>query len=488
MPSNASPVGPTMTRRVQRVGPTMTRQTPSQQQPASEHVRKQAEVKDQSCIDDPTWVDQDGDGCAAYAKHIQNNEISQSEACEYSDGAAKLHCPATCGLCKQKPGLLGSLFGMLGSMSESAPEVNPSSIVRLEAAKHPHVEAPSELEKVNEPCKDDPDWVDADGDNCAVYADHIASKLLTQDEACMYGNGNARDHCRVTCGTCIRNEDLSKEKISSASAPIPSPHWAPVSPKLVPAPSGPMVPPSPAPHKETCADDPEWKDQDGDGCTVYAARIQADEVSLDEACSYQEEAAKRHCPMTCNMCSEKTTTPTASPTIASPEEQKTCMDDLDWVDQDGDGCVAYATAIKAGSITQAEACDYSDGKAKERCPVTCDMCPPTASSPVHQNLSVNTKPKPPTMTPRDPNTSIVKQGACIDDPDWVDQDGDNCAAYAKAIKEGHTTQVEACGYSSGDAKQHCLVTCNSCPRIHSSQQKLPHSPPSTEASKATQFV
>merc|ERR1719428_1053339 len=73
-------------------------------------VRTEIEMKKGLCVDDKIWVDDDGDGCAVYAKHIQNNEISQSDACEYSDGAAKLHCPATCGKCQQQSGIISGII------------------------------------------------------------------------------------------------------------------------------------------------------------------------------------------------------------------------------------------------------------------------------------------------------------------------------------------------------------------------------------------
>merc|ERR1719263_1629117 len=86
--------------------------------------------------------------------------------------------------------------------------------------------------------------------------------------------------------------------------------------------------------------------------------------------------------MTCNMCYQKAGASNAS-TMADKEA---CIDDPDWVDQDGDGCVAYATAIRAGSLSQAKACAYSDGKAKRHCLVTCNTCPGTEHTPVHQNF------------------------------------------------------------------------------------------------------
>jgi hypothetical protein len=276
-------------------------------------------------------------------------------------------------------------------------------------------------------------------------------------------------------------EEIDAE--TNAPAPFPTPYRAPVSPKMVPADPSSPSPPAPK-QQEACADDPNWTDPDGDSCAVYADKIKAGEFLLEEACGYAEEAAKKYCPMTCKTCPSKVETSNVASSVAKKEA---CIDDPDWVDQDGDSCVAYATAIAAGSITKEDACAY--GQAKQHCRATCDMCPLTQHIPVHHNLLAHTQSKPvgPKMTPADPNASLVKKGACIDDPDWADQDGDDCATYAKAIKDGHISQSEACNYSTGNAKKHCLVTCNACPRVHSKEQNLLHHP-SSASNKAVQFV
>jgi hypothetical protein len=55
---------------------------------------------DDACEDDPNWVDQDGDGCAEYAKVIRLGNWDKETACSYGDGGGKLYCRATCGTCE----------------------------------------------------------------------------------------------------------------------------------------------------------------------------------------------------------------------------------------------------------------------------------------------------------------------------------------------------------------------------------------------------
>merc|ERR1719316_1735923 len=64
-------------------------------------------VKKEACIDEPEWVDAQGDGCDAYVQAIEKKLLTREEACgeahasaNNQDGAAKLHCRATCRTCK----------------------------------------------------------------------------------------------------------------------------------------------------------------------------------------------------------------------------------------------------------------------------------------------------------------------------------------------------------------------------------------------------
>merc|ERR1712187_304574 len=68
----------------------------------------QEEARDQNCVDDPVWADEDGDGCVAYEGIIAHGVWTMYEACGYvaaptmasgNPHEAQLRCPVTCGTC-----------------------------------------------------------------------------------------------------------------------------------------------------------------------------------------------------------------------------------------------------------------------------------------------------------------------------------------------------------------------------------------------------
>lgn len=240
-------------------------------------------------------------------------------------------------------------------------------------------------------CHDDPTWKDQDGDGCDAYALAISQGHLSQEVACGVVSPDvnpggpefsgdfegAAIHCRATCGTCPAEPD----EVSRTVDP-------------------------------SCVDDPTWKDEDGDGCEVYALNIANGLISQDIACGFQaakdilssgnpEEAAK-FCPATCGICGEQDgpllniakqivnesplyeQVQADSMTKRSSDTGASCMDDLSWVDMDGDGCRAYAAAIAEGAMRQEQACGRehvshlesgNPGDAAKYCPVTCGTCP-----------------------------------------------------------------------------------------------------------------
>jgi len=115
----------------------------------------------QSCVDDASWRDSEGDGCSVYKQFISEGKLSKSQACNYGTSEAKKNCHATCGSCAK----------------ESAPPPPPS-------------------------CEDDPTWRDVDGDNCKVYGEYITKKQLKRSVACAYNKGAASMYCKKTCETC----------------------------------------------------------------------------------------------------------------------------------------------------------------------------------------------------------------------------------------------------------------------------------------------
>lgn len=53
-----------------------------------------------ACVDDPAWTDKEGDGCAVYRNFIAEGKLSKRQACTYGTGEAQTRCRATCGDCR----------------------------------------------------------------------------------------------------------------------------------------------------------------------------------------------------------------------------------------------------------------------------------------------------------------------------------------------------------------------------------------------------
>eukprot|EP00746_Dinoflagellata_sp_MGD_P161528 gnl/MRDRNA2_/MRDRNA2_88717_c0_seq1.p1 gnl/MRDRNA2_/MRDRNA2_88717_c0~~gnl/MRDRNA2_/MRDRNA2_88717_c0_seq1.p1 ORF type:complete len:426 (+),score=114.07 gnl/MRDRNA2_/MRDRNA2_88717_c0_seq1:79-1356(+) len=251
------------------------------------------------CQDDPSWVDEDGDGCAAYASAINSGHLSQEVACGFEqplknsmgvpaaegdfEGAA-FHCRATCGTCGEPPAALAS------GLSATTPEVS---------------------ERDGE-CKDDATWTDDDGDGCDVYAMHIQSGQLPRSVACGFEDGaahvesgdphGAAQHCRATCGTCDVNFQADHEEnnvMLNVAEQI-----------VAESPEFDLAMLSSAEDEKTCKDDPNWADVDGDGCAEYANVIANGLATQEAACgrahmeliSGNPSEAAKYCPVTCGNC------------------------------------------------------------------------------------------------------------------------------------------------------------------------------------------
>jgi len=256
--------------------------------------------------------------------------------------------------------------------------------------------------------------------------------------------------------------------------------------------------PIPILNLAACMDDHRWTDKDGSGCNVYATAINKGQISMENACSYENDAAKKHCPVTCKECG--------------------CLDNAEWKDQDGDSCAVYAQAIEKGVFSLHHACTYEDNAAQKYCPRTCYTCPsdhpppaPVAPSVTQKGLdeaekelmeesqklqgslrayeSQNDRVSAPATRPQSASEShetheahethesshrrvsasshrshsASNKNVCHDDSEWKDQDGTACTQYAAAIKAGEFTMAYACAYDEGAAKKHCPMTCHSCP-------------------------
>lgn len=62
---------------------------------------EEEEAAGEGCVDDPAWVDVDGDGCQAYKEYLeQHPDLATSDVCSYGDGGAQRYCRATCDSCE----------------------------------------------------------------------------------------------------------------------------------------------------------------------------------------------------------------------------------------------------------------------------------------------------------------------------------------------------------------------------------------------------
>ncbi|CAK0890373.1 unnamed protein product [Prorocentrum cordatum] len=58
---------------------------------------------EESCVDDPSWMDMDGDTCEVYSEYIKSGKMSLETACGYNDGEARRSCRRSCGGCDGAP-------------------------------------------------------------------------------------------------------------------------------------------------------------------------------------------------------------------------------------------------------------------------------------------------------------------------------------------------------------------------------------------------
>lgn len=137
-----------------------------------------------TCEDSLKWTDADGHDCALYARHIESGEMDQQAICDYDNGNAKKHCPVTCGVCVPQgkaAAIVPTTQAIVSeSLSQTAPRARTDNIA----------------------CLDSDVWRDKDNHTCARYKTWIQSKRVSQSKACSYGDGEAKAHCRQTCGQC----------------------------------------------------------------------------------------------------------------------------------------------------------------------------------------------------------------------------------------------------------------------------------------------
>lgn len=201
-------------------------------------------------------------------------------------------------------------------------------------------------------------------------------------------------------------------------------------------------------ENEACTDDLKWTDENGIDCTVYAYGIKNGQFSREKVCDYQDGLAKKHCPLTCNVCDETAAT--------------ACKDDAKWKDEHGETCAVYSFGINSGKIARDTACSYNGGAAEKHCPLTCHAChtgaeassPKKAPSKVHSKAPSTHEPEASTLPPK---------GTCYDSPTWTDENGDGCPVFKKTMKALKSNDIPTTMVCDAAAKKHCPITCNSCP-------------------------
>jgi len=194
----------------------------------------------------------DGDGCDDRNIKISGKSCRESAAAGYCDYNTNLGnigtdlCPRSCGKCPPRPDARSSTsfenptpVRFWGSSALSVDQRPAQEDDTAEQAKKDEQEEKEEEEQADkndeedvdnsEPemdtddnpvdeagsaCTDDPVWTDPDGDGCDVYATYIRTKSLTLREACDYGEGHAKAHCRKTCRTCdeVHSTQTCKDK------------------------------------------------------------------------------------------------------------------------------------------------------------------------------------------------------------------------------------------------------------------------------------
>lgn len=223
-----------------------------------------------------------------------------------------------------------------------------------------------------------------------------------------------------------------------------------------------------------CADDPLWRDADGDGCEIYRFAIKTGKTTQEAACTgggeipaapglrgarmiVADATAKVFCPVTCGMC-EPAGKPEhkAESLLQLNESFEHAEEGLDEVNFLQIGVSAAAGPAKKSTEFWEE--HLTDGHTSRI----------TADQRVLHNETVSYRLQ-----------QLEKGEGCADDPLWQDADGDGCEIYRFAIESGKTSREMACGgggeqalpqlrgarqqvVADATAKVFCPVTCGVC--------------------------
>jgi len=219
-------------------------------------------------------------------------------------------------------------------------------------------------------------------------------------------------------------------------------------------------------NSEGCADDPMWRDADGDGCEIYRFAIESGRGTRDSICNGGGEVpptralrgaitlvgdatAKIFCPATCGMC------PPASIASAAAEQSGDGLDDVSFL---------QVGVSSSGGVPRKSAKSWEErqdsGAYESR--ITHDQQVVDSEAVAFQV------------------SKLQKGEGCADDPMWRDADGDGCEIYKFVVESGKSTRELICngggfnppsvalrGGSPGftadaTARIFCPVTCGAC--------------------------
>jgi len=219
-------------------------------------------------------------------------------------------------------------------------------------------------------------------------------------------------------------------------------------------------------NSEGCADDPMWRDADGDGCEIYRFAIESGKATREAACNgggevppprglrgaasamvVADATAKIFCPVTCGMCPPEPGAPAAA------EQSAEGLDDVTFL-QVG---VSSSSGVAKKSIKSWEE-HMNDHDSR----ITPDQQVVDSEAVALQE------------------SKLQKGEGCADDPMWRDADGDGCEIYRFAIESGKGTRELICNgggetppsaalrgaprawMADATARIFCPVTCGVC--------------------------
>jgi len=314
-----------------------------------------------------TLVGSTGQTCSDRDIRINHKDCSQIAIAGMCEAVTNIGhvgrdlCPKSCGNCPKRPsfiqtntkfndppphGVLGSGQSFLdypllvSSMDHDEEETEDHHAEETEDHDEEETHDVDESEgkqKSHATCQDDPDWADKDGDGCATYSKYISQGRIKRKRACEYNDGQATQHCRLTCGSC-RSDDSHTNQGSDGKRDSDGNQDADATPKC---------------EDRSCI--AKWMEETGQcyQCTEAAAKCADPHVKQD-------------CPVTCGLCSPEVTDSDDVDNKRLPSkpcEDNVCIDG--WLAKHG-------TCYKCEDFA-ADYCGH-DKDVMLACPKTCRLC------------------------------------------------------------------------------------------------------------------